>query len=306
MPEYLAPGVYVEEVSFRSKSIEGVSTTTTAFVGPTRYGPLYDPPDVLTSLADFEAVYGDGQPLRLGQATGRQLHLARGSRLLHRRGTASLCEADLPRDGNLRSRSRSGWPRHRRRRRTHGVRAASWRVGRFPRSPDAGARPERACKPGEHPAASRRIRQRRRARNSSREPARSDLRVRAVIPRPDHRPADMALSPRRLATTVRDRTLRATPPAGHRPDRDGHRVGRPESAGRHRSDVGGPAPGPGPPGRRNARLDERHLRSDERRRRRDADHDRRRCRGNGTQCSAHPVCGLDHVANGATVAVFQC
>jgi phage tail sheath protein FI len=68
MPEYLAPGVYVEEVSFRSKSIEGVSTTTTAFVGPTRYGPLYTPPDVLTSLADFEAVYGDGQPLLLGGA----------------------------------------------------------------------------------------------------------------------------------------------------------------------------------------------------------------------------------------------
>jgi hypothetical protein len=63
MPEYLAPGVYVEEVSFRSKSIEGVGTTTTGFVGPTRYGPLYDPPDVLTSLADFEAAYGDGQQL---------------------------------------------------------------------------------------------------------------------------------------------------------------------------------------------------------------------------------------------------
>ena len=39
MPEYLAPGVFVEEVSFRAKSIEGVSTTTTGFVGPTRYGP---------------------------------------------------------------------------------------------------------------------------------------------------------------------------------------------------------------------------------------------------------------------------
>jgi phage tail sheath protein FI len=63
MPEYLAPGVYVEEVSFRSKSIEGVSTTTTGFVGPTRYGALYDPPDVLTSLPEFEAAYGDGQQL---------------------------------------------------------------------------------------------------------------------------------------------------------------------------------------------------------------------------------------------------
>ena len=29
MPEYLAPGVYVEEITFRSKSIEGVPTSTT-------------------------------------------------------------------------------------------------------------------------------------------------------------------------------------------------------------------------------------------------------------------------------------
>jgi phage tail sheath protein FI len=69
MPEYLAPGVYVEEVSFRSKSIEGVSTTTTGFVGPTRYGPLYDTPDILTCLSDYEAVYGDGQPLQFGDET---------------------------------------------------------------------------------------------------------------------------------------------------------------------------------------------------------------------------------------------
>jgi len=33
MTEYLAPGVYVEEVSFRGKSIEGVSTSTTGFLG---------------------------------------------------------------------------------------------------------------------------------------------------------------------------------------------------------------------------------------------------------------------------------
>lgn len=63
MPEYLAPGVYVEETSFRSKSIEGVSTTTTGFVGPTRYGPLDLEPDVLTSLVEFERIYGDGQEL---------------------------------------------------------------------------------------------------------------------------------------------------------------------------------------------------------------------------------------------------
>src|SRR5690348_17102551 len=63
MPEYLAPGVYVEEVSFRSRSIEGVSTTTTGFIGPTRYGPVIGDLDVITSLLDFERIYGDRQQL---------------------------------------------------------------------------------------------------------------------------------------------------------------------------------------------------------------------------------------------------
>jgi phage tail sheath protein FI len=63
MPEYLAPGVYVEEVSFRNKSIEGVSTTTTGFVGPARYGPVDLEPDLVTSLVEFERLYGDRLPL---------------------------------------------------------------------------------------------------------------------------------------------------------------------------------------------------------------------------------------------------
>jgi hypothetical protein len=68
MPEYLAPGVYVEEVSFRAKSVEGVSTTTTGFVGPTRFGPIDLEPEVLTSLAEFERVYGDRQKLNFNGA----------------------------------------------------------------------------------------------------------------------------------------------------------------------------------------------------------------------------------------------
>ncbi|MGZ4843617.1 MAG: phage tail protein, partial [Candidatus Angelobacter sp.] len=64
MPEYLAPGVYVEEVSFRAKSIEGLSTTTTGFVGPTRYGPVNLPLDVITSIGEFERTYGDRQQMQ--------------------------------------------------------------------------------------------------------------------------------------------------------------------------------------------------------------------------------------------------
>jgi hypothetical protein len=33
MPEYLAPGVYVEETGYRSKAIEGVFTSTGGFAG---------------------------------------------------------------------------------------------------------------------------------------------------------------------------------------------------------------------------------------------------------------------------------
>jgi phage tail sheath protein FI len=64
MPEYLAPGVYVEETSFRAKSIEGVSTTTTGFIGPTRYGPLDIEPEIITSLVEFERTYGGKEKLR--------------------------------------------------------------------------------------------------------------------------------------------------------------------------------------------------------------------------------------------------
>src|SRR5260370_5807056 len=65
MPEYLAPGVYVEEVSFRSKSIQGVPTSVTGFAGLTHYGPVQylngpkaTEPRVVTSYAEFERGYG--------------------------------------------------------------------------------------------------------------------------------------------------------------------------------------------------------------------------------------------------------
>jgi phage tail sheath protein FI len=75
MPEYLAPGVYVEETSFRAKSIEGVGTSTTAFVGPTRRGPVGGVPEMVTSLADFERIYGSLENLGLADVTDAALQL---------------------------------------------------------------------------------------------------------------------------------------------------------------------------------------------------------------------------------------
>ena len=68
MPEYLAPSVYVEETSFRSKSIEGVSTSTAAFVGPTRKGPIGGTPELITSFGDFERMYGGFHDLEFSAA----------------------------------------------------------------------------------------------------------------------------------------------------------------------------------------------------------------------------------------------
>lgn len=56
MPEYLAPGVYVEEISTGSKPIEGVSTSVAGFVGPTERGPQ----DIryVTSWLAYQRWYG--------------------------------------------------------------------------------------------------------------------------------------------------------------------------------------------------------------------------------------------------------
>ena len=51
MPEYLSPGVYVEETSYRAKSIEGVATSTAGFVGQSRFG-LRDSKIGLRQLTD--------------------------------------------------------------------------------------------------------------------------------------------------------------------------------------------------------------------------------------------------------------
>lgn len=57
MPEYLAPGVYVEEVDTGSKPIEGVSTSTAGVVGVTERGPL-NVPVLVTSVGDYWRKFG--------------------------------------------------------------------------------------------------------------------------------------------------------------------------------------------------------------------------------------------------------
>jgi len=55
MPEYLAPGVYVEEIN-GPRPIEGVSTSTAGFVGETERGPTR--PRLVTSWQDYQRWFG--------------------------------------------------------------------------------------------------------------------------------------------------------------------------------------------------------------------------------------------------------
>ena len=56
MPEYLSPGVYVEEISTGPRPIEGVSTSTTGMAGVTERGPLL--PRLVTSWEDYVRWFG--------------------------------------------------------------------------------------------------------------------------------------------------------------------------------------------------------------------------------------------------------
>lgn len=71
MPEYLAPGVYVEEVETGPVPIAGVSTSTAGFVGMTARGTIDGLPVLVTSFAEYTRTFGgylpeiwsDGNPL---------------------------------------------------------------------------------------------------------------------------------------------------------------------------------------------------------------------------------------------------
>ena len=62
MPEYLSPGVYVEEIDAGPKPIEGVSTSTVGAVGVTVRGPTKGKPVLVTSFAEFTRKFGGFLP----------------------------------------------------------------------------------------------------------------------------------------------------------------------------------------------------------------------------------------------------
>ena len=130
MPEYLAPGVYVEEVSFRSKSIEGVATSTTGFAGVTGYGPVHylcgpgAAPRLITSFTEFERVYGSLESLDFTDGTERLNYTAHAARMYFANGGQrlyvsrvfvpgaddGLAHGEVVVDGQPRTFFRARWP----------------------------------------------------------------------------------------------------------------------------------------------------------------------------------------------------
>lgn len=72
MPEYLYPGVYVEELDTGNKPIEGVSTSTCGFLGIAERGPIT--PTLCTSFGDYQRAFGG----YVKEADGTDRYLAYG------------------------------------------------------------------------------------------------------------------------------------------------------------------------------------------------------------------------------------
>ncbi|HEX9059687.1 MAG TPA: phage tail sheath family protein [Clostridia bacterium] len=58
MPEYLSPGVYVEEFESGPRPMEGVSTSTAGFIGLAEKGAVVGLPELVTNAADFKRKFG--------------------------------------------------------------------------------------------------------------------------------------------------------------------------------------------------------------------------------------------------------
>lgn len=62
MPEYLSPGVYIEEFESGGVPIAGVSTSTAGFIGLAQRGDVEGLPELVTSFADFQRKFGSYLP----------------------------------------------------------------------------------------------------------------------------------------------------------------------------------------------------------------------------------------------------
>lgn len=101
MPTYSAPGVFVEETGFRTRAIEGVPTSVTAFLGPTLAVPIKrGEHPLVTSFAEFTAIYGGLDDLMLEGGGSAPNYLAHAAKAFFDGGGQQLYVASTPPGGS--------------------------------------------------------------------------------------------------------------------------------------------------------------------------------------------------------------
>jgi Bacteriophage tail sheath protein len=104
------PGVYIEEVPSAVRTITGVPTSVTAFVGPASRGPV-DEARHITSWADFERIYGGLSAKSPMSYAVNHFYLNGGSdaEIVRVAKGASPATIDLGSDVKLEARHAGGW-----------------------------------------------------------------------------------------------------------------------------------------------------------------------------------------------------
>lgn len=97
MPEYKSPGVYIEEVETGAMPIEGVGTSTAAFLGETERGPT--DPTLVTSYADFKRIFGGRYRWRFGDGAERRSYLTYAVEGFFRNGGSRCYIARVTQEG---------------------------------------------------------------------------------------------------------------------------------------------------------------------------------------------------------------
>jgi len=114
MPEYLAPGVFIEESDLKPPAVEGVSTSTTGMVGHAERGPVNGPPVLVTNMLQFRQRFGG--PLAAAAGTAGEMYyaaqgfFANGGRRLYvmRSAGATASETEFATRGGLITRLATG------------------------------------------------------------------------------------------------------------------------------------------------------------------------------------------------------
>ncbi|HEY5809889.1 MAG TPA: hypothetical protein VIT67_18085, partial [Povalibacter sp.] len=89
MSDYTPPGVLIEEITVRPRSIDGVETSTAAFIGPTLSSPGEQLREPVKSFGDFTRQFGDLDEVSIG-GTLRTNHVAYAARAFFENGGRKL------------------------------------------------------------------------------------------------------------------------------------------------------------------------------------------------------------------------